>query len=143
MPRAEVADRGDDEARDADTEMAFKLRVLAGDDGLPQDRRDVVVANHDPPLGCEFADLLAVAGDQSRDRARLVIVQRADRRDVVRVDEHQAAQCAEERRDDEEREEARPTREPDDNPGAWPERGTAGFSHVSGYRPIGGLTDPA
>ena len=62
------------------------------------DRRDVVVANHDPPLGGELADLLAVVGDQSGDGARLVVVQRADRGDIVRVDEHQPARVCREGR---------------------------------------------
>ena len=41
--------------------MLLELGVLGGDDGLPQRRRDVVVANDDAAFGGELADLLSVA----------------------------------------------------------------------------------
>ncbi len=80
----------------------LELGVLAGDDGLPQCRRDVVVANDDAALGGELADLLSVGGHQPGDGAWLVVVERADRSDIVRVDEGQAAEGAQEGSHDEE-----------------------------------------
>ncbi len=102
--------------------MALEAGVLAGHDRLAQHRSDVVVANDDPPLGREFTNLLAVDRDQAGDRARLVVIQRADRRDIVGVDEDQATECAQEGGHDEEREEARLPGESDDDTGARPER---------------------
>ena len=89
-----------------------KSRVFGGDDGLTQYWRDVVVADDDAPLGGELADLLAVAGQEPRNRVRLVVVERADLGDVVGVGEEDAAERAEQRRDDEERDETGLAREP-------------------------------
>ena len=71
------------------------------------------------------SDLLTIARHQPRDRARLVVVEGADCRDIVRVNEDQAPERPEKGREDEERQEARTTGESDDDPGAWANRRTA------------------
>ncbi len=85
------------------------------------DGRDVVVADHDAPLGGEFADLLAVGRHQPGNGARLVVVERADGGDIVGVDEHQSAESAQKGGHDEKREQAGPPGESDDDPGAGPQ----------------------
>ena len=98
--------------------------------------RDVVVADDDAALGGELADDLPSRGQQPGDGVRPVVVERADFGQVVRVGEEHTADGAEERGDEEERKHGRPAGEPDDDPGAWLDRRTAGFSHGSSYRPL-------
>ena len=101
----------------------LELGVLAGDDGLPQRGRDVVVANDDAAFGGELADLLSVGSHQPGDGAWLVVVERADlRRHRLRRRTVNAAERAQEGGDDEEREKAGLPCEPDDDPGAWLDR---------------------
>ena len=66
----DVDDRGDEDAPDVDAEVALELGVFGGDDRLPQQRVDVVVADDDAALGGELADHLAAA----RRRARVIVL---------------------------------------------------------------------
>ena len=109
--------RGDDDAPDVDAEVPVELGVLGRDDRLPQQRVDVVVADDDAALGGELADHLAVARVDARDRARRVVVERRDLRQVAGVGEEHAAEDAEHRRDDEQRDDAGVAGDADDDVG--------------------------
>ena len=108
---------GDDDAPDVDAEVAIELGVLGRDDRLAQQRVDVVVADDDAALRGELADDLAVGGVDARDRARRVVVERGDLRQVAGVGEQHAAQDAEHRRDDEQRDDAGVAGDADDDVG--------------------------
>jgi hypothetical protein len=60
--------------------MTIELGVFGGDDRLPQNRIDVVVADDDAALRRELADQLTLRGIHARDRARRVVVERRDLR---------------------------------------------------------------
>ena len=102
----DVGDRRDDDAPDVDAEVAIEFRVLGGDDGLAQERVDLVVADDDAALGRELADHLAAARVDAGDGARRVVVERRDLRQIAGIREQHAAEHAEHRRDDEQRDEA-------------------------------------
>ena len=113
----DVARRRDDDARDAQAEMAVEPRILRRHDGLPQRHRDVVVADDDAPLRRELADDVAVERLEARDRARCVVVERGDLRQVVAVREQQAGDRAGDRREDEQRDDAGAAGKADDETG--------------------------
>ena len=83
--------------------MLLELRVLGGEDGLLQLRRDRLVRNDLAPLDGELADDLAVRAVDAGDRARRVVVERGDLRQVAGVGEDHAGRDAEDRGDDEQR----------------------------------------
>ena len=113
----DVARRRDHDARNAQAEVAVEPRILRGHDGVPQRHRDVVVADDDPPLGRELADDVAVERLEARDRARCVVVERGDLRQVVAVREQQAGNRAGDRREDEQRDDAGAAGKADDETG--------------------------
>ena len=113
-PLDDVGGRGDEDAPDVDAEVAVELRVLGGDDRLAQQRVDLVVADDDAALRGELADHPAAAGVDARDGAGRVVVERRDLRQVAGVREHDAAEDAEHRRDDEQRDDAGVARDFDD-----------------------------
>ncbi len=102
----DVACRRDDDARDAQAEMAVEPCIFRSHDRVPQRHRDVAVADDDPPLRGELPDDVAVERLEARDRARCVVVERRDLRQVVTVREQQARQRARYRREDEQRDDA-------------------------------------
>ena len=102
----DVLDGGDDDARDAQPEVLLEVAVFAGDDGLTEHGRHVVVADDDAALDRELADDALVASQQAGDRVRLIVVERADFRNVVGEREEHAADSPEHGRDDEERDQA-------------------------------------
>src|SRR3989442_7674959 len=101
LPVDDVSHRRNQDPRNAEPEVLLERRVLGGDDRLSQGGRDVVVADDSTALGGELANRLTVAGEQARNRARLVIIERRDLGQVVRAGEQDAAQRAEQRREDE------------------------------------------
>ena len=86
-----VLDRGADDARHADAVVPEEGVVLGGDDRLPEDVRDVVVADDDAPLDGELADQLTPPGLHARDGVGRVVVEGDDLRKVRRVGEQDAA----------------------------------------------------
>jgi hypothetical protein len=102
LPGQDVPDRRHDHPRDADAEVALEPGIFGGDDRLPQHRCHVVVADDHATLDREFADLLAVAGEQARDGVRAVVVEGADLRQVAGVREQHAAQGSQRGGDQEE-----------------------------------------
>ncbi len=102
--------RGED-APDVDADVPIELGVLGGDDGLPEQGVDVVVADDDPALRGELADDLAVGGIDARDRARRVVVERRHLRQIAGVREQHAAENAEPGRGDKQRDDARVARD--------------------------------
>ena len=97
---------GDGDARHAEPKCCVEPGVFGRDDRVPQRWRDLVVADDEAALGGEFADRLAVAREHARDGARTVVVERADLRNVAGEREEHAAQRAEQRRNDEQQDEA-------------------------------------
>ncbi len=83
---------------------------------LPQQRRDLVVADHHAPFDREFADHFAAGGIDPRDGARRVIIERGDLRQVAGKDEQDAARAAEQRGQHEEDDDRRLTGDADDDP---------------------------
>src|SRR5262249_54638824 len=103
-------------------EMPFELGVLGGDDRMAQQRVDIVVADDDPALSGEFADDLAVGSVNARDRARRVVVERGDLREIAGVGKQHAAQDPQHRDADEEPGDAGVARDADDymhDQGLW------------------------
>jgi hypothetical protein len=83
--------------------VLVEVGVLGRDDGIAQDRVDVVVADDDAPLGRKFADHLPVRRVDAGNRAGAVVVERGNLGQIAGVGEEHAAQHAEHRRDDEQR----------------------------------------
>ncbi len=102
----DVGHGGDEDAPDVHAEVAIELRVLGGDDRLAQQRVDVVVADDDAALGGELADHLATGRIDPGDGAGGIVVEGGDLRQVSRVREHDAAEDAEDRGNDEQRHQA-------------------------------------
>ena len=94
--------------------MLVEVLVLGRDDGLPEERRDLVVGDHRAALRGELADDLAGARVDARDRARRVVVEGRDLRQVAGEREQHAADRAEDDRQQEEEEDGRLPRDPDD-----------------------------
>ena len=69
--------------------------VFGREHGVTQVRRDLVVANDLAALDGEFANQLAGLAKHARDRVGLVIIERADFREVVGIREQHAAHRAE------------------------------------------------
>ena len=113
-PFDDVDEGGNENAPDVHAEVALELGVFGRDDRLPQRRVDVVVAHDDAALRGEFADDFALRGVEPRDRARRVVVERGDLREVARVCEQHTAEDAEQRRHHEQRRDGRVAREADD-----------------------------
>ena len=105
-PFDDVGGRRGEDAPDVDAEVLVEFGVLGRDDRVAQQRVDVVVADDHAPLRRELADHLAARRVHARDRARRVVVQRRDGGQVAGVGEHDAAEDAEHRRDDEEHDDA-------------------------------------
>jgi hypothetical protein len=83
--------------------MAIELGVLRREDGLPEQRADVVVADNHAPLCRELTDDLVVGRVDPRDRAGRVVVQRRDLRQIAGIGEEHPAEDAEDPRHDEQR----------------------------------------
>ena len=105
-PLDDVGDRRGDDAPEVQAEVLVEVGVLGGDDRVAQHRVDVVVADDDAPLRRELADDLPVGGVDAGDRARVVVVEGGNLREVRRVGEQYAAQDAEHRHDHEQRDDA-------------------------------------
>ena len=90
-PLDHVLHQGDDDARDAQTEVLLERRVLGGEDRLFQERRNGFVGDDLAPLNRELTDDLAVRPIDARDRARRVVVEGRDSREVSGVGEEHAA----------------------------------------------------
>ncbi len=91
----------DDDARDAEAEVLVELVVFGGEDRLFELRRDGLVGDDLAALDGELADDLAARAVDARDRARRVVVERRDLRQVAGVGEDHAGGRAEDRRDHE------------------------------------------
>ncbi len=113
-PLDDVGGGGHEDAPDVDAEVAVEFRVLGRDDRLSQQRVDLVVSHHHAALRRELADGLAAAGVDARDGARGVVVERGYLWEVAGVGEHDAAEDAEHRRDDEQRNQSGVARDFDD-----------------------------
>jgi hypothetical protein len=111
-------DVGEDSGRDAedvDPEMPIELCIFGRDDRLAKDRIDIVVADDDTALRRELADDFPVRRVDARDRARRVIVERRDLRQVADVGEEDAGADAQHRDQDEEGGDAGVARDSDDD----------------------------
>ena len=93
----DVRECGDGNSPDVQAEVAVELRVLRRDNGLPQQRIDVVVADDHAPLRRKLPNQLIAGGIDSGDGARRIVVERRYLRQVARVGEEDAAQDAQER----------------------------------------------
>ena len=97
----EVAHRRQGDPGRVQAEVLLEVGIFGGDDGVAQDRRDVVVADDHAALDGEVPDGLAVHADDPRDGARLEVVERRNARQVPRKGEQHAAHGPEHRRHDE------------------------------------------
>ena len=105
----------DDDARDAEAEVLIEPVVFGGEDRLLELRRDRLVGDDLAPLDGELADDLAARAVDARDRARRVVVERGDLRQVAGVGEDDAGRDARGRREQEERDDAGAASEADDD----------------------------
>jgi hypothetical protein len=96
--------------------VAVEAGVLGRHDRLPQGHGDVVVADHDAPLGRELADDRAVEGLQACDRARRVIVERGNLGQIVTVGEEETRNRAGNGREHEQRDDAGTAGDANDEP---------------------------
>jgi hypothetical protein len=91
LPRDDVLHGGHEDARDAEPEVLLEVGVFRGKDGLAEDRGDLVVAHDHAALGGEFADDLAVGGQQTRNGVGAIVVESANLGEVVRKRQEHAA----------------------------------------------------
>ena len=106
-PLGDVDGRRGEDAIDVQAEVLVEIGILGGDDGVAQQRIDVVVADDHAPLRRELADDLAVRRVHARDGAGAVVVERGNLREVAGVREEHAAQRAGHGRHQEQRDDAR------------------------------------
>jgi hypothetical protein len=59
--RNEILQYGDRDARHADAEVLIEAGILGRDDCVAEHRRDLVVADDQPPLGRELTNRLSVS----------------------------------------------------------------------------------
>ena len=102
----DIARQSQDDRRDAQADVRVEVGIFGGDERLAKERGDVVVADDQPSLDGEVANQLAVGGVDARDGARVVVVERGNFREIAGVCEQHAAQNAEHRGDDEQRDDA-------------------------------------
>ena len=81
-------------AREIHSPVLVEVLVLGGEDGVLQDRRNLLVGQQDAALQCEAADNLAVIGVEFGDDVRAEIFQGANLREIARIDKQQAGQRA-------------------------------------------------
>ena len=96
-PLEDVLHQRDDDAGNAEAEVLLEAGVFGGEDRLLQLRRDRFVGNDLAPLDRELADDFATRAVDPRDRARRVVVERRDPRQVAGIGEEHAAGHAERR----------------------------------------------
>ena len=89
---ADVVPGGADDAEDVDAPVRLEVLVFNGDDGLAQDGRKVVVADHDAALQREGADDAALAVVEIGGGRGAVVFKLVDLRQVDGVDEGEAGQ---------------------------------------------------
>src|SRR4029079_4011671 len=102
-------------APDVHAEVTVELRVFGCDDRLAQDRVDVLVAHDDPALRGELSDDASVAGEDARDGARSVVVERGYLGQVARIGKKDAAQNPQHRREHEQGNQSPALRHADDD----------------------------
>ncbi len=103
----QVLHGGEDDVGDAEAEVLEERIVLGGEDRVPEGRRNVLVPDDDAPLDREFANDVPARAVDARDRARGVVVERGDLREIAGEGEDHARDAPEHRRDQEEDDEAR------------------------------------
>ncbi len=77
-----VGDQGAGDPPGVDPDVRLEARVLGGDQGVEERRRHLVEGHHDPLLGAELVEDLAVGAVDRRHHRRLPILKAADLRDV-------------------------------------------------------------
>ena len=102
----DVARRRHDDVRHAESKMPLELRILCRDDGLPELGRNRLVRDHLAPLDGELTDHLALRPVDTRNRARRIVVERGDLRDVASEGEDDAGGNAEQCRDHKQRDQS-------------------------------------
>ncbi len=105
-PFHQVVQKRQHDALNAESDVLEELRILGGENRLPQLNWNVLIPDDGPPLGGKLADDPAVSPEDTRDRVGHVVVERGDLRQIVGVREEHAAQCAQQRRHDKEDREA-------------------------------------
>src|SRR6185312_12805797 len=77
-----------------DPPVVFEVAVFDGEYCLAQERREVVVADHDAALEGKTAEAASMHVVQLRRCGRPVVLQFVDLRQIDRVDQHQAGEAA-------------------------------------------------
>ena len=91
---AQVVDQRAEDAEEIDAAVGLEGLVLNGDDGLPQNRGEVVVIDDDAPLQGKGADHPALVVVQVGRGGRPIALQVVDLRQIDRVDQRQPGQRA-------------------------------------------------
>jgi hypothetical protein len=99
LPLEQIVCQRDQDAGDTQAEVLLEICVLGRDDRLPQDGRDLVVADDDAALGRELSDDLAVSSCKARDGVGTVVIERADLREVAGIRKQDPADGAGQRHD--------------------------------------------
>jgi len=68
------------------------MLIFSGENGVFQNRRNLLVGEQDAPLQCEAADNLAVVGVKLGDDVGAKILERANLRKVTRINKKQSCQ---------------------------------------------------
>jgi hypothetical protein len=109
-PAENVAADARKHGRNAQAEVCVEALVFGRDDRVAQMRRDFVVGDDEPPFGRKFRQRVAVRRIHASDRARRVVVQSRNERQVAGVGEHHAAEDTKQRDGNEQGGEPRMTR---------------------------------
>ena len=85
-------------AREIHAPVLFKVLIFGGQNRIPQDRRDLFVAEENAALQGEVADNLAVVRVEFGDHVRLKIFESVNLREIARIDKQQPCQGADSNR---------------------------------------------
>ena len=92
--REKIPPRRARDAREIHAPVLLEMLVLGGENGVLQDRRNLLVGQQDAPLQREAADDLAVVGVKFGDDVGTKIFQGANLREIARIDKQQPGQRA-------------------------------------------------
>ena len=107
----QVAPGGAEHAREVHAPVLLEMLVFGGEDGVLQNRRNLVVGQKNAALQGERADQLAVVGVEFGDDVRLVVFEGVDLRQIAGIDEEESGYSAHGNRGNQQEDEGQPASE--------------------------------